>query len=126
MDIFGRVAEERRWKSANDIRTPSPGQSTESITPAGSKEKERTEWNRIMESSNGSSANFMEVVDEGLEYLLVSLELKRPLKRSKGTKTAYGDDVESNGETARPNGSGVASHLQQMTDQFCRHKVRRM
>ncbi|KAI9716245.1 MAG: hypothetical protein M1812_005470 [Candelaria pacifica] len=121
-DIFRRVAEERGWNSSNHIRKSSPDQSAESITPVESKEIERNEWNRVMEALDRSFAGMMEVMDEGLEYFLLTMELKKPPKRSKGTKTACVDDVEWKGDTVRPQGSGVASHLQRITDQFYQQK----
>ena len=66
-------------------------------------------------------SDFTDLIDEGLEHVLLVLQLKKPPKARKSEPNSGangGEDVEERAEDTRPGSKGFAEYFQKQADHF--------
>lgn len=78
------------------------------------------DWTDYMSHLHQSFSDFSDVIDEGLEHVLLVLKFKKPDKKKQGAPSdASGDeDLEERAEDTRPGSAGFAEYLEKRADQF--------
>lgn len=114
-DIYERITEERGWDKPHDDAPMSPSQANDPD------EKFRLQsvrdWHDIMQILRAPFRSITQTVDEGLEHILIVLQLApRPKKGFKG------DDVESKGSQPGPGHKDFAMSLDQRIQAFDKEK----
>ena len=113
-DIFERTSEEAGWDrsvSLADITL------TEASNEA---EKARilsiNQWHELMKLLREPFGSVSDVIDEGLQHVLITLDLKLPKEEVKH------DDKEATGDTPKPGEEGFAAYYFKRTDEFQQSK----
>ncbi|KAF2004289.1 hypothetical protein P154DRAFT_55930 [Amniculicola lignicola CBS 123094] len=112
VDLFDRQAELNHWDGYRDSEHPDPEVERR-------QEKAVEDWNHIMESVHEPFANILQVMDEGLEHVLLRFQFIKPPKKKKESK---GTDPEAKGELVKPGDSGFANYLETQCDIFYQGK----
>ncbi|KAF2466093.1 uncharacterized protein BDR25DRAFT_237792 [Lindgomyces ingoldianus] len=112
VDIFGRFAEINGWDSESDS-------DNSDAEPDELRRKTVNDWNEIMRSVHKPFATIIQVMDQGLEHVLLRLQLVKPPKRKKGTNEA---DQEAKGDLVQPGDKGFADHLESQSSIFYQGK----
>ncbi|KAK4998768.1 hypothetical protein LTR66_002068 [Elasticomyces elasticus] len=118
IDIFERTSEERGWGRSRDAtRQPSVVEELQ--------EKDRVQsvndWHDTMNTLKGPFAMISEVMDEGLEHVLLVLELKPRPKKNQHSEDDAGD-AEARGDKPAPGEKGFATYLDLKTREFQKTK----
>ncbi len=115
-DIFQRIAEKRGW--AEPASTPSNKESAEKE----SSDRVKSDWNEIMKTLHEPLQAMMEVMHDGLQHTLLTLELvKAPKsKERKNAPNSNGSqrDVEAEAGVVKPGDIGYAAHIAKRVDEF--------
>ena len=113
-DIFQRLAERLGW--------------TQRETALSSEnEKGKSQWNEIMRSLHEPFQTVTEAMHDGLQHALYTLELAKPPKKQKASKTSSSNDatptdVEANAGILRPGDPKYAAYLTEKIDTFYEHR----
>lgn len=106
IDIFGRFAELNNWNTDHDAES-------EEL-----RKKVVHEWNEIMTAVHEPLSKIIEVMDQGLEHVLLTLQFVKPPKKNAGSSGGESDDVEAKGNAAQPGDKGFADHLDKQSEEF--------
>ncbi|KAF2806265.1 uncharacterized protein BDZ99DRAFT_538446 [Mytilinidion resinicola] len=111
IDIFGRYAEMNHWDTSPESKQQDP-------ETQARRQKAVTEWNEIMKSVHEPFSTIIQVMDDGLEHALLTLELKKAPKKKKNAT----EDIEAKGDTVKPGDAGFADYLDSQTERFYQGK----
>ena len=116
-DIFNRLAESRGWSNSSTDDSDKPRRSHEV------EDKEISQWNDIMRTLHHPFKILTEAMDQGLEHVLLTLELAERPRTKRGHEPRAGSnralqDVEANGEAIQPGDRGFADAFSAKIDRF--------
>lgn len=115
-DIFQRIAE--KWGWTEPASTPSDVQSAEKE----SSERAKSQWNEIMITLHDPLEALTEVMHDGLEHTLLTLELVKAPKSKERKKAANSNgsqrDVEAEAGVVKPGDRGYAAYVAKRVDEF--------
>ncbi|OCK80397.1 MFS transporter [Lepidopterella palustris CBS 459.81] len=114
VDIFGRIAEMNNWNTDPEPEVADPESEAR-------RKQAVSEWNEIMTSVHEPFSNIIQVMDQGLEHVLFTLELAKPPKMKKGLASTN-EDVEAKGDTIKPGDKGFADYLDKQSEDFYQGK----
>ncbi|ORY19614.1 hypothetical protein BCR34DRAFT_582302 [Clohesyomyces aquaticus] len=114
VDIFGRFSELNGWEDESD------GDNDESETDELRK-KTVSDWNQIMTSVHEPFGNIIQVMDQGLEHVMLRLQLAKPPKKKK-KKSSGAVDPEAKGDLVQPGDKGFADYLDSQSSIFYQGK----
>lgn len=110
IDIFGRFAEINNWNTE-------PDSESEEL-----RKKVVHEWNEIMTAVHEPFSKIIEVMDQGLEHILLTLQFVKPPKKKASSSGGQSDDVEAKGDAVRPGDKGFADYLEKQSEEFYQGK----
>jgi hypothetical protein len=84
------------------------------------REKSIADWNLNMQLVHDPMEKVLQAMDEAVEHVLLTLQLKTPPKPKKGATA--GDDVEASAESTAPGQPGFAAHLEKKMMDFYQGK----
>ena len=115
-DIFQRIAE--KWGWTEPAGTLSDVQSTEKERS----ERTKSQWNEIMITLHEPLEGLTEVMHNGLEHTLLTLELVKAPKSKERKKVADSNgsqrDVEAEAGVVKPGDRGYAAYVAKRVDEF--------
>lgn len=115
-DIFDRIVESRGWKSMADE------QLDEKNNIGNAKANEVAQWSNIMKALHNPFEVMTEAMNEGLLHVLYTLEFAKPPKHERQNSEIRDnniiDDVEAEGEAAKPGSKKFAMSLKKKVDAF--------
>lgn len=115
MDIFRRIAVERKWEISED-------------TPAevvAEKEEERRIWNEVMKQLHEPFDVLCEALDQGLEHAALQLEfIPRPKEKKVGMtdQDPNATDVEAEAQLLKPGDAGFCKVIEKKVQYFYSRK----
>ena len=120
-DIFQRIAE--KWGWAEPASTPSKEKSAEREIS----ERAKSHWNEIMKTLHEPLEAMTEVMHDGLQHTLLTLELVSVPKPKKKQNTISGNgsqgDVEAEAGVVKPGDRGYVAHIAKRVDEFYDQRV---
>ena len=115
-DIFQRIAE--KWGWVEPASTPSNEKSAE----RESSDRAKSHWNEIMKTLHEPLEAMTEVMHDGLQHTLLTLELMWAPKPKKSENAASSNgsqgDVEAEAGVIKPGDRGYAAHIAKKVDEF--------
>ena len=115
-DIFQRIAE--KWGWTEPAGTSSKVESAEKE----SSDRAKSQWNEIMITLHEPLEALTEVMHDGLEHTLLTLELVKAPKSKERKTAANGSgsqrDVEAEAGVVKPGDRGYAAHIAKRVDEF--------
>ncbi|KAL8708073.1 MAG: hypothetical protein Q9220_007005 [cf. Caloplaca sp. 1 TL-2023] len=111
-DIFDRIAKRRGWNnSAKDDTDPSD-RSQET------KDHEKSQWADIMKTQHSPFDTLTQVMDQGLQHILLTLGLEKQLELSKKAEQSSSSDLEAKGDVVEPGSKDFAKFLSKSMEDF--------
>ncbi|KAI9671357.1 MAG: hypothetical protein M1831_004266 [Alyxoria varia] len=121
VDIFQRIAESQQWDkldlSDNEF---------ESEVVRESSARSFAEWQKIMKTLHEPFEKITAAMDDAVEHILLTLELKKPAKKKtkkQGKNSGTDSDIESKGEAVVPGDRAFAGWYAEQTDKFYQSRV---
>ena len=115
-DIFQRIAEKWGWAE------PASNLSNEQSAERESSERAKSHWNEIMKTLHEPLEAMTEVMHDGLQHTILTLELvgvPKPKKREKASSSNGSQrDVEAEAGVVKPGDRGYAAHIAKRVDEF--------
>ena len=120
-DIFQRIAEKWGWAE------PASTLSNEKSAEREISERAKSYWNEIMKTLHEPLEAMTEVMHDGLQHTLLTLELVSVPKPKKKQNTVSGNglhgDVEAEAGVVKPGDKGYAAHIAKRVDGFHDQRV---
>ena len=115
-DIFQRIAEKWGWAE------PASTLSNEKSAERESSDRAKSHWNEIMKTLHEPLEAMTEVMHDGLQHALLTLELvsvPKPKKRENAASSNGSQrDVEAEAGVVKPGDRGYAAHIAKRVDEF--------
>lgn len=108
IDIFNRLSAMQGWdKPQEDAATDA------------SEQQVVHEWQDIMKTLHEPFAEMTQIMNMGIDHVLLALEFQKPPKSSKKSKgDAKSDDIEAKGELMQPGQQGFAKYMDKQIVEF--------
>ncbi|MCJ1433208.1 hypothetical protein MMC27_002567 [Xylographa pallens] len=113
VDIFNRIAENRKWKVEESLEVSKASDTTdEKLEDHERKEKERIQWNEVMKTLHDPFELMSLAMMDGLNHASYALGFSKP------PKTKPLNDLEANEGEARPGDDNYGEYLSQKVKLF--------
>jgi hypothetical protein len=109
IDLFERVADLQHFEEGSENENPDPDLRSKMVE----------DWNDFMQFLHGPLTEIIEVMDQGLEHVLIRFEMTAVPKKKKNADTP---DAEARGDLIKPGDAGFAAHLEAQSDAFYQGK----
>ena len=119
-DIFQRIAEKWGWAE------PASTLSDEKSAEREASDRAKSHWNEIMKTLHEPLEAITEVMHDGLQHTLLTLELAsvpKPKKQKTISSNGSQRDVEAEAGVAKPGDRGYAAHIAKRVDEFYDQRV---
>ena len=115
-DIFQRIAEKWGWAE------PAGTLSNEKNAEKESSDRAKSHWNEVMKTLHEPLEAMTEVMHDGLQHTLLTLELvkapKSKERKNAANKNGSQSDVEAEAGVVKPGDRGYAAHIAKRVDEF--------
>lgn len=101
IDIFNRVSARRGWDKPQEEGVPLDAMEQRAVK----------EWQSMMKTLHEPFAEMTQLMDQGIEHILLALELVKLPKKSKSGAKDDDEDVEAKGDVVKPGDHGFSDFM---------------